>query len=189
MERAKGTGRRIALEDLTGIRQRVTVRHGKQSHRHGSWAFRDLRTKIEYKAARAGVEVVIVPARGTSTACPKCEPEVLKWDRRNRRSQETFKCRICQYTAPADWNAAGNIRNRADVSQPMVSRDDAGNVALREHDTRPSADASPARNGAVDDDCACSMDEEEQPPFAPAPKDVAEAYWDAAARSIEDPRW
>ncbi len=137
--RAKGTGRRIALEDLTGIVQRVTVRHTQRS-RLASWAFWQLRQFITYKATLAGVVVVAIDPRGTSTTCPieTCGHR----ERGNRRSQAEFCCRRCGYTAPADWNAAVNIQNKADVTQPMVSHDDAGNVAGFERETPPSADAS-----------------------------------------------
>ncbi len=139
--RAKGTGRRIALEDLTGIRQRVTVRHTQRA-RLASWAFWQLRQFITYKATLAGVVVVLIDPRGTSTTCPieTCGHR----ERSNRRSQAEFCCRRCGYTAPADWNAAVNIRTKADVTQPMVSHDDAGNVAGFERETPPSADASRA---------------------------------------------
>lgn len=135
--RAQGTGRRIALEELKGIGQRVTVRHNQRA-RHASWSFWQLRFFIAYKAALAGVAVVAVDPRNTSRTCCKCK----HCDRRNRRSQALFQCRRCGFTAPADWNAAENIRNKADVTQPMASHDDAGNVAVRRCDTPPSADAS-----------------------------------------------
>ena len=135
--RAQGTGRRIALEELKGIGQRVTVRHNQRA-RHASWSFWQLRFFIAYKAALAGVAVVAVDPRNTSRTCCKCK----HCDRRNRRSQAVFQCRRCGFTAPADWNAAENIRNKADVTQPMASHDDAGNVAVRRRDTPPSADAS-----------------------------------------------
>lgn len=48
---AKDTKRAIALEDLTGIRARTTVRHGQRA-RHHSWSFYQLRQFIDYKATR-----------------------------------------------------------------------------------------------------------------------------------------
>jgi len=40
----------LALEDLSGIRERTTVRHEQRYERH-SWAFFQLRTFLTYKAA------------------------------------------------------------------------------------------------------------------------------------------
>jgi putative transposase len=116
VERAKDTGRGIAVEDLTGIRDRVTARkaHRRQLH---SWAFYDLRAKIEYKAALAGVPVVAVDPRNTSRTCPACS----HIDKRNRPSQDTFSCVSCGHSGFADHVAAVNISRRAAVSQPHVS--------------------------------------------------------------------
>jgi putative transposase len=46
---AKGTCSTIAMEDLTGIRGRSTVRW-RQRDRHSKWAFLELRRFVEYKA-------------------------------------------------------------------------------------------------------------------------------------------
>ena len=46
VEKAEGTGRAIGLEDLSGIRDRTTVRKS-QRRQHCSWAFHDLRQKID----------------------------------------------------------------------------------------------------------------------------------------------
>jgi len=51
VKRAKDSGRGLALEDLTHIRTRVTVRRKQRDQLH-SWSFADLREKIEYKAER-----------------------------------------------------------------------------------------------------------------------------------------
>ena len=57
--RAKDTCRGIALEDLSGIRMRVTVRKA-QRRVHHSWAFHQLKTFIEYKAQIVGVPVKLI---------------------------------------------------------------------------------------------------------------------------------
>jgi putative transposase len=116
---AKGTGRGIALEDLTGIRDRVTVRRAYRRQLHG-WAFYDLRQKIEYKAELAGVPVAVVDPRNTSRTCPVCGCI----DKRNRPDQSTFSCVACGFSGFADHIAAVNISRRAVVNQPHVS--DAG---------------------------------------------------------------
>ena len=113
--KAKGTGRGIALEDLSGIRDRITVRHS-QRRQHHSWAFRQLRSFIEYKAILAGVIVKLVDPRNTSRACPVCGCI----DKRNRPSQAIFSCVSCGFSSPADTVAAGNISRRAAVNQPYI---------------------------------------------------------------------
>ena len=117
VEKAKDTGRGIALENLGGIRDRIrTVRHSQRRQQH-SWAFRQLRTFIEYKARLAGVLVKLVDPRNTSRTCPICGCI----DKRNRPSQSLFSCVSCGFSAPADTIAAGNISRRASVNKPDFS--------------------------------------------------------------------
>lgn len=113
--KAKGTGRGIALEDLTGIRDRVTVRKA-QRRSHHSWAFYQLRSFIEYKARLAGVPVVLVDPRNTSRTCPECGTI----DKRNRPDRDHFHCVSCGFAGPADTIAAVNVRRRAVVNQPYA---------------------------------------------------------------------
>ena len=108
VEKAKGTGRAIGLEDLAGIRERTTVRKS-QRRQHHSWSFHDLRQKIAYKATLAGVPVVPVDPRNTSRTCPICGCV----DKRNRRTQSTFSCMRCGFSGHADTIAAVNIGRRA----------------------------------------------------------------------------
>lgn len=115
VQRAKDTGRGIALEDLTGIRQRVTVKKA-QRNELGSWAFFDLRMKIAYKAKLHGVHVLFVDPRNTSRTCSACGCI----DKANRKSQASFLCVACGHSANADYNAALNIRSRAIVNWPNV---------------------------------------------------------------------
>ncbi len=110
---AQDTRRGIALEDLQGIRDRITVRRA-QRRRHHSWAFAQLRTFIEYKAKLAGVPVVLVDPRNTSRTCPQCG----LIDKRNRPNQASFRCIGCGFAGPADTIAAGNIARRAAVNRP-----------------------------------------------------------------------
>jgi putative transposase len=113
--KAQGTRRAIALEVLDGIRARVTVRHGRQRAALHSWAFFDLKQKIAYKAALAGVPVFSVDPRNTSRTCPSCGLV----DKRNRPSQDVFKCIGCGSAGRADHIAAENIR-RAAVNRPYA---------------------------------------------------------------------
>ena len=118
VERAEGTGRAIALENLKGIRNRTTVRRSQRA-RHHSWAFFQLRTFVEYKAQARGVPVVLVDPRNSSRECSRCG----HIDKRNRPTQATFKCRACGHTAHADLNSATNLRarGRAVVNRPIVA--------------------------------------------------------------------
>lgn len=105
----------LALEDLTGIRERVTVRRENRYERH-CWAFYQLRLFIAYKAAWAGVEVKFVDPRNTSRTCSQCG----HCEKANRQSQASFKCKQCGFYLNADINAAINI-SRAGAKRPMVT--------------------------------------------------------------------
>ena len=67
VQKAAVSCKAIALEDLSGIRERTTVRHEHRYERH-SWAFFQLRQYITYKAAWAGVPVSLVKTRATRAA-------------------------------------------------------------------------------------------------------------------------
>lgn len=107
---AERTSRGIGLEDLTGIRQRVTARKDQRYRLH-SWAFAQLGAFVAYKAQRAGVPVVHVDPRNTSRQCSEC------WHthRSNRISQARFVCKSCGTTLHADHNGSRNIAHRADA--------------------------------------------------------------------------
>lgn len=113
---AKDSGRGIAGEDLTYIRERTRFRKPQRAKMHG-WAFFQLRAFITYKAILAGVELCIVDPRGTSRACNVCGFEA----KANRKSQADFVCGACGHAERADVNAAKNIRSRATVNSPIVS--------------------------------------------------------------------
>jgi putative transposase len=72
--RASETGRAVAVEDLTGIRERTNEQpRSKAERRRGnSWAFHQLRCFIAYKAQAAGVPFVLVPPQYTSQMCHNC---------------------------------------------------------------------------------------------------------------------
>jgi putative transposase len=111
--KAQDTGRGIALEDLQGIRDRITVRRAQRADLH-SWSFHQLRAFIAYKAVMAGVSVRAVDPRNTSRGCSVCG----HIDKRNRPTRDDFRCILCGHAAPADHNAAINIGRRAAVMQP-----------------------------------------------------------------------
>ncbi len=113
--KAKRERKVLALEDLTGIRERATVRRS-QRYEHSSWAFYQLRTFLTYKAVWAGVSVQLVDPRNTSQTCSACG----HCTQANRHSQASFCCQQCGYSTNADYNAAINI-SRAAVKPPMVA--------------------------------------------------------------------
>ena len=115
VQTAERTERGIALEELKGIRGRVTARRSQRSRLH-SWSFHQLRSFVAYKARRAGVPLVAVDPRYTSQACSCCG--VI--DRKNRPDQATFLCISCGHNEAADLNAARNIRAKAPVTAPQV---------------------------------------------------------------------
>ncbi|MEO3780922.1 transposase [Micromonospora sp. B11E3] len=114
---AARTGRGVAVEKLTGIRDRVRLRKPQRVTLH-SWSFHQLAACLVYKARRAGVPLVEVDPRYTSQTCARCGHR----DKRNRPDQETFNCRSCGVVAHADHNAALNIAARGVVGWGAVNR-------------------------------------------------------------------
>src|SRR6266852_2706181 len=132
---AKDTGRGIALEELQGSRERVSVGR-RQRARHANWAFAQLSTFVQYKAAGVGVPVMLLDPRHTSQTCLACGHV----DRANRPSQARFECIVCGFAGPADAVAACVIaaRARAVVMRPNVDQP-VGKVAEWEHGSATSA--------------------------------------------------
>ena len=119
--KAKATDSAIALEDLKGIRDRVTVKKPERN-RHAGWAFFQLCSFLTYKAALAGIPLVTVDPRNTSRTCSVCG----HCEQANRKSQAEFQCKHCGSSMNADFNAARNIRARGVVKLPMVGLVDPG---------------------------------------------------------------
>ncbi|MFJ9173471.1 RNA-guided endonuclease InsQ/TnpB family protein [Streptomyces sp. NPDC102360] len=104
---AERTARGIALEELTGIRERARLRKPQRTTLH-TWPFAQLGAFIAYKARSAGVPVVYVDPAYTSQECSHCHHTA----RHNRLSQAEFTCRVCGFVEHADVNASHNIRQR-----------------------------------------------------------------------------
>ncbi|MFG2058784.1 RNA-guided endonuclease InsQ/TnpB family protein [Micromonospora sp. NPDC048930] len=113
---AERTGRGIALENLTGIRDRVRLRRPQRVTLH-SWAFHQLGQFIAYKATRAGIALVHVDPAYTSQGCSTCG-HIAK---ANRPNQSTFRCTSCGFAEHADVNAARNIATRGATDWAAVS--------------------------------------------------------------------
>ena len=140
--KAKDTRQAVALEDLKGIRKSVTVKRTQRSRIH-SWAFYQLRSFIEYKAALAGVPVILVDPRGTSHICPECKHN----ERANRPNRNTFRCVQCGFSGNADHIAAINIAARAvEVNQRIVACDEVKAVigTEMEHSYKPLSNGTGA---------------------------------------------
>lgn len=107
VDQACREGKAIALEQLTGIRDRT--KGTKRLNRMVSgWNFGELAAFIAYKAALAGVPVVWVDPTSTSKTCPRCGYAA----RANRPSQGWFKCGRCGYQSDADRVGALNVAAR-----------------------------------------------------------------------------
>jgi putative transposase len=143
VSRAKTTNSAIALEDLTGIRERVNQqpRSKTERRRANSWAFYQLRQFLEYKARVAGVSLVLVPPAYTSQTCHKClhiHPDPAQ----SYRSGKKFKCGHCGWEGDADLNGANVIALLgAVVNQPRGS----GLFCSLVEQSRPRATESPLR--------------------------------------------
>lgn len=115
---AERTGRGIAVEDLTGIRNRGRLRKPQRTTLN-SWAFHQLGQHLAYKAARAGVAFVQVDPAYTSQECAECGHT----EKQNRPDQATFVCRDCGVIAEsADHNAAKVIAKRGPAAWAAVSQ-------------------------------------------------------------------
>jgi IS605 OrfB family transposase len=117
VSKAKDTNRAIAIEELTHIRSRTTVRR-KDRAKHSNWTFSQLRAFLTYKAKREGVSLITVDPRNTSRTCFACG----HCEKANRKSQSQFVCKSCSHSSNADYNAALNICSRAIVNKRMVSQ-------------------------------------------------------------------
>lgn len=103
IDEAKESELAIALENLTGIRERTNKRlRRSQRGLHNSWSFYQLKSMILYKAQRAGVPVVQINPRYTSLMCSSCLHAGI------RRGSKFF-CSNCGNISDADLNAAQNI--------------------------------------------------------------------------------
>jgi putative transposase len=122
----------VAIEDLTGIRDRTNQRPTSKTERRrsNSWAFYQLRTFLEYKGLINGVEILPVSPRYSSQTCHACMHLGL-------RSGKRFKCTNggCNWHGDADENASYvlsiiggvvSLLRGSDSLSCELSRDDSG---------------------------------------------------------------
>ncbi|WP_332950434.1 MULTISPECIES: RNA-guided endonuclease InsQ/TnpB family protein [unclassified Microcoleus] len=101
---AKINSAMVAIENLTGIRERTNQqpRNKMERRRSNSWAFYQLRYFLEYKGLKYGVEVVAIGPAYRSQTCHCC-------NHIGSRSDKVFKCGNCNWHVDADLNGAMNI--------------------------------------------------------------------------------
>lgn len=102
-------GTLFVLEDLTGIRSVTETVCLKRRYEAVSWAFYDLRKKIEYKAGLHRSRVVAVDPRRTSQTCPKCGH--TESGNRNKKLH-VFCCKACGYCSNDDRIGAMNLHRK-----------------------------------------------------------------------------
>ncbi|MEM8778088.1 MAG: transposase [Cyanobacteria bacterium P01_G01_bin.49] len=104
VDNAAANKKAIAIEDLTGIRERTNRKpRSKKDKRLGNnWAFHQLRQYLSYKCVLAGVKLILVNPAWTSKTCHKC----LHLGNRNGKR---FSCSNCGNKCDADYNGSKNI--------------------------------------------------------------------------------
>jgi IS605 OrfB family transposase len=141
---AASQGAAIALENLTGLKERLLGRGGHDRSLPPQvvwrWPYRRLAAMIIYKARLAGVKAVTVDPGGTSITCAACGWRSTK----NRTSPEFFSCVSCGHTVNADLNAARNIaaRGAAVLGLGEKSRAAAAKPSTEDKTNEPRAEES-----------------------------------------------
>lgn len=98
---AKNTSSAIILENLSSIKEGKAGKFTKKSQ----WAYYQLDTFINYKAALSGIPVFYVSPRNTSKMCSKC-------GNINNPNGKQYHCDYCGHFDHRDANASFNIRKR-----------------------------------------------------------------------------
>ena len=93
------------LEDLKGIRSYIRCGREMNGRLH-RWSFRQLQAIIEYKAKLAGINVVYVNPKGTSSRCPICGAKL------SLNGYRELKCPRCGLVANRDVIGAWNLAQR-----------------------------------------------------------------------------
>lgn len=126
VHKAKTQNQVIALEDLTGIRERTNrsqqllpggslqgslralPRTKTERRRSNSWSFYQLRQFLTYKCIKFGVKLVLVNPAYTSSTCHNCL-HIHPVHGLSYRSGKSFRCGHCGWSGDADLNGAINI--------------------------------------------------------------------------------
>ena len=126
----------IYVEDLNTLEGRTRSR---SLNRRLSGAVRgSVFTAIEHLAAKAGIAVVAVPARGTSSGCPRCGGAV-KHVKAPDRPATGYRWSICDcgMSADRDHAAAQRIAARGLANQSKARRDRRGKATIGQADDVP----------------------------------------------------
>lgn len=103
---AVASNRAIALEDLSGIRERTNQlpRNKQERRKSNNWAFYQLRQFLTYKCLLAGVPLLLVNPAYTSKSCYKC-------GHIGNRNGKKFTCvnPDCRNKCDPDYQGAMNI--------------------------------------------------------------------------------
>jgi len=120
VQQALTLGASIALEDLTGIRERTNPqpRNKTERRRSNSWAFYQLRQFLTYKAVKFGVSLVLVNPAYTSQMCHRCS-HIHSVKGESYRSGKGFKCGHCGWHGDSDLNGAINISRQRSGPGPL----------------------------------------------------------------------
>jgi putative transposase len=119
VQKAKTNQQAIALEDLTGIRERTNElpRTKEERRRSNRWSFYQLRQYLTYKSIKFGVKLVFVNPAYTSKSCHCCG--VI-----GNRNGKHFLCvnLACGWVGDSDLNASKNIQKMGLlINQPRGS--------------------------------------------------------------------
>ena len=130
----------IAIEDLS------TLEAGGIGRRNNNRVAQSARRKAVHATthlgARAGLEVIEVPARGTSAHCPGCDAELTRPGGYHRA-----RCRSCGLQGNRDQVAAVNIAKRAIAGQDGITTDrKTGRKRIRKAVHAPVKRVRPAKN-------------------------------------------
>lgn len=99
----------FVIEDLTGIRTATERVRRKDRYETVSWAFYDLRCKLEYKALKYGPVTIAVDPAYTSQYCPKCGH--IEASNRNKK-KHIFQCKKCGYSSNDDRIGSMNLHRK-----------------------------------------------------------------------------
>lgn len=108
-------------EDLRTMENRG---HGKKQNTRASNAVRsELLLALRHLARKVGIAVVTVPARGTSSTCPRCLAPIHHCPSPDRHAQPGYHwawCRHCGFSADRDHSASERIVSRGLAGQAYV---------------------------------------------------------------------
>ena len=131
VKKAKAQNQVIALEDLSGIRERTNelLRTKIERRRSNSWSFHQLRSFLVYKCIKFAVKLVFVDPRYTSQMCHNCL-HIHTVKGKSYRSGKFFRCGHCFWSGDADWNGSLNIQK---LGQPVNLPGGSGLACSLEH--------------------------------------------------------